>query len=244
MSLSALAKFLLPPVMASAAVFSVMSAPLFVLGAEQINIKFKEEPFFSGKLRDVATPYVVLATAISMGAGLSAIAMCGWRNSAQKSTEFEQQLSVLEKNLQEKEELLKELKLSETRLQASGLNTFLNDEVSFQQIETRAHKPAVSHEITAVSAASTFTSAQNYLGYTQANTNGTKETATTNVNQTTVTISEFENLQIQLRDMMLQMQIMQNNLLQKTPATNGEVEAPERLRVFYESPKTNEVQMI
>ncbi|MBD2774840.1 hypothetical protein [Iningainema tapete] len=242
MSLSALAKFLLPPVMASAAVFSVMSAPLFVLGAEQINIKFKEEPFFSGKLRDVATPYVVLATAISMGAGLSAIAMCGWRNSAQKSTEFEQQLSVLEKNLQEKEELIKELKLSETRLQASGLSSFLNDEML--QVNSKVHKPAVSHETTPVTAASTFSSAQNYLGFAQASTNGTKEVATTNVEQTTVTMSEFEHLQTQLRDMMLQMQIMHNNLLQKTPATNTEVEAPERLRVFYESYKTNEVHMI
>lgn len=258
MSLSALTKFLIPPVIASAAVFSAMSTPLFLLGSEQVNIKFKEEPFFYGKLRDIATPYVVLATAISLGAGLSATAVCGWRNSSRKSTKFEQQLSVLEKNLQEKEDLLKELKLSETRLQASGLNTFLDDEAS-DRSSNHSHIPATKvsqpvvvqtkmplqppvdrETVSAVGATSGFASAQTFHGYAQANINGTKETATaSNVNKT----SEFEELQKQLREMMLQMQAMQNNLQQITPAKNAEAEVPDKLKVFYDSPNTYQVQL-
>lgn len=260
MSLSALTKFLIPPVIASAAVFSAMSTPLFLLGSEQVNIKFKEEPFFYGKLRDIATPYVVLATAISLGAGLSATAFCGWRSCARKSTEFEQQLSVLEQNLQEKEELLKELKLSETRLQASGLNTFLDDEALLKQAassksSTKVSQPIVvqktaaeqtqHHDITGIGATSGFASAQTLHGYAQTNTNSTKETATVfSVNKTSATTLEFEELQQQLREMMLQMQAMQNNLKQITPTTNAEVEVPDKLKIFYDSPKTHEVQLI
>ena len=64
MTLSALQKFLLPPAIASLSVFSLMSFPLATLGDKQIAIKFQEEPIFYGKLRDIAIPYVVFATAI------------------------------------------------------------------------------------------------------------------------------------------------------------------------------------
>ena len=131
MSLSALTKFILPPVLASAAVFSVMTVPLALIGDKQIDINFQEETLFFGKLRDVALPYVVVATGMSLGAGISAVALSGWRKSSRKSTEVEQQISQLELQLQQKEELLNEFKLSETRLQVSGLNSFLDEQASF-----------------------------------------------------------------------------------------------------------------
>ena len=96
MSLSTIAKFILPPVLASTAVFSAMTLPLAAIGDKPINIKIQEETLFFGKLRDVALPYVVVATGLSLGAGISAIAISGWRNSSRKSTEVEQQVSQLQ----------------------------------------------------------------------------------------------------------------------------------------------------
>ncbi len=267
MSLSALTKFFLPPAIASIAVFSAMTIPLAVLGDKQIGIKFQEEPFFSGRLRDIATPYVVFVTALCLGAGISATAVCGWRNSSQKGAEFEQQLSILEKHLQEKDELLKDLKLSETRLQVTGLNNFLDDEVPFEQVVNtktfpisisqpvvaqtppQVHQPPVNlanrnaakkntNEIAAVTAASTFASAQTFLGYT-------KETAVVGeVNQTVITPLEFEELQKQLRGMMLQMQAMQNNMQLMPQSTHAEVKAPDKFRIYYDSPNTDEVKVL
>jgi DNA-binding transcriptional MerR regulator len=128
MTLSALRKFILPPLMTSACVFAAVTAPIFVMGSKQIDIKLDQEPFLSGKVREVAFPYVAAATAITVGAGLSVAAFSGWRNSEKKSSEIEEQISNLERQVQEKEELLKELKLSEGRLQISGLQAFLEEE--------------------------------------------------------------------------------------------------------------------
>ncbi|MEO1430567.1 MAG: hypothetical protein AAFV71_16185 [Cyanobacteria bacterium J06633_8] len=251
MSLSALSKFILPPVLAAAAVFSAMTVPLALIGDKQININFQEETLFFGKLRDVALPYVVVATGLSLGAGISTIAISGWRKSSRKSTEIEGQISQLEKQLQQKEELLKEFKLSETRLQVSGLNNFLDgqssspatkgysslnsrslsQQVTEQNVSPRYEKPvekfsqqqhqAQSQDTTLANAASAFTSAQNFLGYTQSNNNIKKEIARiSQKNQTSIKPAEFEQLQAQLRDMMLQMQAMQNNLASTSEPIN------------------------
>jgi hypothetical protein len=131
MSLSALQKNFFPPIIASAAVFVAMTVPLTVIGDKDITIKYQNEPFFNGRLREISTPYVMLATALSIGAGISAVAICGWQYSSRKTAEIEKELSNLEKNLQQKEELVKELKLSDMRLQMSGLNAFLDDEMPF-----------------------------------------------------------------------------------------------------------------
>ncbi len=243
MSLSALTKFILPPVLASAAVFSAMTVPLAIVGEKQININFQEETFFFGKLRDVALPYVVVATGLSLGAGISIVAISGWRNSSRREADIEEQVSQLEKQLQQKEEILKEFKLSESRLEVSGLNNFLDEQVSSQankgypslntpresqvvvtQTVAQAYQ-TVAEPISApipeekrqyalpVNAASAFASAQNFLGYTQSNSDRKKEIANiSQANQSSIKPAEFEQLQRQLKDMMLQMQAIQNNL--------------------------------
>ena len=237
MSLSALTKFILPPVLASAAVFSVMTVPLALIGDKQIDINFQEETLFFGKLRDVALPYVVVATGMSLGAGISAVALSGWRKSSRKSTEVEQQISQLELQLQQKEELLNEFKLSETRLQVSGLNSFLDEQASFvetnnyptlnprnvsqpvvsqtyQPVESVSPQPQVrSQDKTSANATSAFASAQNFLGYTQPKNNIKEEIAQiSQANQTSVTPEEIEKLQRQLREMMLQIQENDNKI--------------------------------
>ncbi len=261
MSLSALAKFILPPVLASAAVFSAMTVPLAAIGDKQININFQEETLFFGKLRDVALPYVVVATGLSLGAGISAIAISGWRNSSRKSTEIQQQVSELELQLQQKEELLKEFKLSETRLQVSGLNSFLEEQASSpaskgyptlnrlsvsQPVEAQIPpQPAqVKSQDTTANAASAFASAQNFLGYTQSKNDIKQEIANiSQASQTSITPAEFEQLQAQLRDMMLQMQAMQNNLSSTPQPTNtAQTQDSETISIHYDSYKPQQVQ--
>ncbi|MBE9213864.1 hypothetical protein IQ247_14515 [Plectonema cf. radiosum LEGE 06105] len=271
MSLSALTKFILPPVLASAAVFSAMTIPLAAIGDKQINIKFQEETLFFGKLRDVALPYVVVSTGLSLGAGIAAVAICGWRNSSRKSAEIEEQLSQLEQQLQQKEELLKEFKLSESRLQVSGLNNFLDEQVSLkasksyptlnppnasqldvEQIPPQADKASHSvlenkkRDTTPANAASGFASAQNFLGYTQSSNNIKKELVNiSQTSQTSITPAEFEQLQRQLRDMMLQMQAMQNNLPLMTQSTNNiPTKNSETINIYYDTHEPQQIKFI
>lgn len=262
MSLSTLAKFILPPVLASAAVFSAMTLPLAAIGDKQINIKFQEETLFFGKLRDVALPYVVVATGLSLGAGISAIAISGWRNSSRKSTEVEQQVSQLELQLQQKEELLKEFKLSETRLQVSGLNSFLEEQASspaskgYPTLNPVSHSQPVEAQIppqqaqaksqntTSANASSAFVSAQSFLGYTQSKNDIKEEIANiSQASQTSITPAEFEQLRGQLRDMMLQMQAMQNNLSSTAqPQNTPQRQDSETISIHYDTYKPQEVQ--
>jgi hypothetical protein len=281
MTLSTLQKFLLPPVIASAAVFTAMSTPLAMQGDKQIDIRWEQEPFFSGRLRDVSTLYVVAATALSIGAGISAASVCGWRHSARKSSEIKLELSSLEQNLQQKEELLRELKLSDNRLQLSGLSSFLDDGVPFEQalntkkITTSVSQPVVAQTPapiqslavnsvplvvarqntnrinTSTSAASAFASAQNAFGYAHNSSNRSQETTVASqVSKTTITASDFEEMQKQLREemrkqfqeMMLQMQSTQNHRQLMPQAINTAATVSDKFSVYYEAPSTSEVR--
>ena len=261
MSLSTIAKFILPPVLASTAVFSAMTLPLAAIGDKPINIKFQEETLFFGKLRDVALPYVVVATGLSLGAGISAIAISGWRNSSRKSTEVEQQVSQLQLQLQQKEELLTEFKLSETRLQVSGLNNFLDEQASYpvnnsyptlnsrnipQAVEAKIppQQAQVKTQDTTANAASAFASAQNFLGYTQSKNDIKQEIDNiSQANKTSITPAEFEQLRGQLRDKMLQMQAMENNLASTSQPTNTtQTKESETISIHYDTYKPQHVQ--
>jgi uncharacterized coiled-coil protein SlyX len=254
MSLSALRKFVLPPVMTGLSVFLALSFPLAMLGDKPINIRFEDEPIFDGRLRDVAPPYVVVVTALSLGAGIAAAAIGGWNRSSRKSSQIEQQLSTLEEDLQQKDKLLKELKLSDSRLQVSGLSSFLNDEVPFDQTANQRNLPAVVNQpvptqalvyqppVTAtphtqngtVTAASSFASAQTFVSYGQTEV-ASKTSAM--IAPATVTPQEFEELQKQLREMMERMQSMQNSM-----QMNHQESPRDKFQVYYEAAVTEEVQ--
>lgn len=129
MSNSTLQKFVLTPVFLSVGVFATLTLPLALFGNKPVTIQLQEEPVFQGKLRDVSTPYLGLASLISLGVGVASVALTGWRRSTRKSSEVEAQLSTLAQSIQEKEAQLEALKLSESRLAASGLKAFLDEEL-------------------------------------------------------------------------------------------------------------------
>lgn len=124
-----LKKYILTPFILSAAVFSALTLPLAVLGDEPVTIQVQKESIFQGKLRDIATPYLGLAAAISIGTGIATVAVTGWQQSSRKSQQTKDQLSELEQNLKKKEELLESLKMSDAGLEASGLKMFLEEEI-------------------------------------------------------------------------------------------------------------------
>ncbi|NES81412.1 MAG: hypothetical protein F6K10_08350 [Moorea sp. SIO2B7] len=114
-------------------VFCASTLPLAMLGSKPVAITFQNEPVFAGKLRDIASPYLAFATVLSVGAGVASIAVSGWKDSNQKSTKAQGKVEDLEKTLKEKEAQLEDLKLSPQRLEASGLDTFLEEDISTPQ---------------------------------------------------------------------------------------------------------------
>lgn len=130
---SPLKRYLLPSLIAAGTVFSALTLPLAICGSEQVAIKVNKESVFYGQLRDVAAPYLGFAAALSLGAAIGSVAMTGWQQSSRKSAQIQDQLSCLQQSLKEKEAQLEELKLSESRLQASGLSFFLEDEKAAAQ---------------------------------------------------------------------------------------------------------------
>lgn len=147
MSNATLKKFVLAPIVISAAVFGTLTLPLAILGKQPIEIQFQQEPLFQGQLRDVATPYLGLATILSLGAGFASIAFSGWQRSTYKSSQVEAQLSDLARSLKEKEAQLEALKLSESRLVASGLSAFVDENLP---LESAVKTHSANHNIVGV----------------------------------------------------------------------------------------------
>jgi hypothetical protein len=242
MTSSPLKKFVLTPVVLSAAVFAALTLPLAVLGSKPVTIKLQKEPVFQGQLRDVATPYLGLASALSLGAGIAGVAVTGWRVSSRKSSQAEAQLSDLEQHLKEKEALLEQLKLSESRVAAAGLGAFMDEELPLaQSLKTpEANQdagqvkepvmvaaqpvevpPVAMPQTTVQAAAAKFASAQTFLGYTQSNGSGK---LSSQVNSPTP--GEVEELHTQLQQVMAQMASLQVALSAKESALKSEVQLP------------------
>jgi TolA-binding protein len=113
-------------VLIAGATFSVLTLPLLVVGSRPITIQLNDEPLFVGKLKDIAAPYIGLATALGVSAGIVNFSLAGWKNSTSKSQKVVEKLSGLEQQLKEKEAQLEEVLVSESRLQAVGLDAFLD----------------------------------------------------------------------------------------------------------------------
>jgi hypothetical protein len=246
MSGSPIQKFLLTPAVISASVFAALTLPLAVLGNKPVTIQLQNESVFYGQLRDVATPYLGLASVLSLGAGVASVAVAGWRQSSRKSSEVEAQLSGLTQNLKEKEAQLEALKLSESRIEASGLKAFLDEEVPLEaqqmtELSSVSRPPiieefaiaspvleasvAVQPVITVQEAAAKFACAQTFLGYAQGKAIQKPETG---VNETDLT-QEVEQLQAQLQQIMAQMASVQSALTASRQVGKSETAEPDKV---------------
>ncbi|NJL39512.1 MAG: hypothetical protein HC840_16370 [Leptolyngbyaceae cyanobacterium RM2_2_4] len=141
-----LQRFVLPAAMLSGAIFSAATLPLVVLGSEPVDIHLEDEPVFSGEVKDLAAPYLGIATVMSLGMGVATISALGWSQASRKSAEAEDQVSSLARDLQEKEAQIEALQFSEKRLHAAGLQYFLQDEVDEVNAQPIAAVPAM-HQV-------------------------------------------------------------------------------------------------
>lgn len=128
MSVSPLKSSVLPATVLAGAMFSSLTVPLAVFGSEPVDIQLGQEPIFSGTIKDLAAPYVGVVGVLSIGMGVAGVAIAGWQQSSRKSEQVEAKLSNLKQTLDEKELQLQATLLSEQRLEASGLDFFLQDE--------------------------------------------------------------------------------------------------------------------
>jgi flagellar biosynthesis chaperone FliJ len=124
---SPLKKYILPAFLLPSAVFAISTLPLAMLSTQQVAIDLQEETVFTGQLRDIATPYLAAATAVSVTVGIAGVAVTGWKQSKNKSSELEAQLQEQQNALKKKEEQIEELKLSPSVLEAAGLESFLEE---------------------------------------------------------------------------------------------------------------------
>lgn len=232
---SPLRKYILTPILLSASVFAVFSMPLAIFGSESMTIKVQNEPLFHGQLRHAAPPYLGLVTLLSLGTGGICTALTGWGDSNRNSEKVKEQISNLSQSLQEKETQLKELKLSQSKLDVSGLKDFLNREIVREQnyqpkvireaIPTLVEAPVNEPEPikyqsvkepnlnTLAEPVRQFASAQNFLGHAQKTS-------------TLENYPEVETLNSQLQQIMAQMaslqQAMQGKSLRLSEAKNYE----------------------
>lgn len=232
MTPSPLRKFVLPSLITSGIVFAVMTVPLGIMGDNQVGIKVQEESLFYGKLRDIAAPYVIFATLLSIGTGISVAALGALGDSTRESLDYKNELFRVREDLQQKQQLLQELQFSESRLQASGLNSFLPDEIKDSQpvktsfttvpLPPTTTSESISEPVVEQAQPSLPTvenpynyqqnKQQNNISWQATNNTITEVEATADVDQTNKTNSarsEYEELQGQLQDLMDKMQQLQ-----------------------------------
>jgi hypothetical protein len=228
MTSSPLKRLVVTPIVISAAAFSVLTLPLSILGSKPLTIQLQGEPVFYGKLRDVATPYLGLASAISLGIGIASVAITGWRSSAHKSSQVQAELSDLAQHLKDKEAQLEALKLSAQRLESSGLSPFLDESATteptkesvaaylnavpkLEPLVITTHpfeaQPPAPLPVTARSAAAKFSVTQNFLGYTQA-----KASRKPSIQENSPAPEDVEQLHTQLQQIMTQIASLQKTL--------------------------------
>ncbi|MEQ9355285.1 hypothetical protein [Coleofasciculus chthonoplastes] len=123
-------KFILTPVALSAAVFATLTLPLNLFGSKPVTVQVQEEPLFFGELKDFAPQYLGVAGLLSAGMGLTSVAMMGWQQSNRKSAVVEQKLAQLTQTLDEKQKLLDNIRSSQSQLDASGLQNWLDKQAT------------------------------------------------------------------------------------------------------------------
>lgn len=130
MTLSSLQGSLLPAALLSGIVFSTGTVPLATSHSDSLVIQVQDQPVFAGEMNELAVPYLGFVSAVSLGAGLTSIAIGGWLRSSRKSAQVEEEVSELKQHLQSKEAQLEELKFSDARLESASLGFFLQDETA------------------------------------------------------------------------------------------------------------------
>lgn len=143
-------KSLMSSAVLTGVVFCSATVPLAALNSKTVTVQVNEQPVMMGQLQDFAPPYLGFATLLSLGTGIVSLSALGWRQSAKKLESATDKAKSLEQKLQEQAYAIENLKFSDRRLIASGLDTFLSEgnqaEVQPKASSTQATSVAQSSE--------------------------------------------------------------------------------------------------
>ena len=142
-------KSLMTSAVLSGVVFCSATVPLAALNSNTVTVQVNEQPILMGQIQDFAPPYLGFATLLSLGTGIVSLSALGWRQAAKKLDSTTDRAKSLEQKLQEQAYAIENLKFSDRRLIASGLNTFLTEEAQTQttvQAEALAPQNTVVHQ--------------------------------------------------------------------------------------------------
>jgi hypothetical protein len=127
----------------SGLVFSGATLLFTMMGSRPLTIELDDRPVFTGRVQDLATPYLGAVTGLSFGIGLTSFALLGWRDTSRRLEQATAQVSALKQQLQLQEGMVESLKFSEAKLRASGLNFFLDAPLNTAAPQAAAN-PALS----------------------------------------------------------------------------------------------------
>lgn len=134
------ANHLVSSALLTSALFSIATFPLAAASAKPVSIELDRGTVFNGPLKDAAVPYLLAAATISVGVGVTNLALMNWRQSSRKLASTEEKMLALKQQLTEKESQLEHLAFSQSKLNALGLNAFLEE----SELSIPPARPAVA----------------------------------------------------------------------------------------------------
>ncbi|MGJ3246061.1 MAG: hypothetical protein ACFE0I_08310 [Elainellaceae cyanobacterium] len=140
-------RYLLSSSMLSGAVFCASTLPMAALDSKPVTIQVEDDPVFVGQLKELAGPYLGLATAASLGMGVMSLTMLGWSQSSGRLSQSKDEIAKLQKELRDRDALVERLKFSDARLEASGLESFIEDDGIESEFTNNPHHLAASHHL-------------------------------------------------------------------------------------------------
>jgi hypothetical protein len=117
----------------SSFVFAGATIAFLATGSRPLTIQLDDRPVFTGRIQDLATPYFASVTALSFGVGLTSFALLSWQDTSRRFAQSASQVAALKQQVQLQEGMVESLKFSEAKLQAAGLNFFLEPTLSSSQ---------------------------------------------------------------------------------------------------------------
>jgi hypothetical protein len=113
----------------SSTIFAATTAPLVKLADERVNVELNRVQVFSGPVRDFSSAYLAAAALLSLSLGTAGFSLAAWRQTGTHLKQTKQNVAELETLVSQREQQLQQVQLSSGRLQQSGLDHFLDDEL-------------------------------------------------------------------------------------------------------------------
>jgi hypothetical protein len=137
-------KFVLPSLLASGAVFTALSLPLVVYGAERVDLHLTDDLKVSGVVSDFSAPYLGLSGLVSLAVGGVGLTLAGLDRSRKQSALLEKQYLESQEALKGRDAEIQSILMSGKGLTNSGLAFFLDDMMPVVQSATTAATIAIA----------------------------------------------------------------------------------------------------